>query len=138
MTDPIRCPYCRQRHMPRYLCDPAKRVLDELQARGVSYTMPTVELPDPIPADQLGLGLGPGDQLVSQLVVQAAVLPHAGVTHPALVFTGRSPYGRLPQWLYAAGDDDLRAAAKLVRDMTELAIATATAEAGPARKAAGR
>lgn len=127
MAEPIRCPYCRQRHMPRYLCDPAKRVLDELQARGASYTMPTLELPDPIPAAQLGLGLGPDDQLVSQLVVQAALIPHAGVRHPALVLTGRSPYGQLPHWLYAAGDTELRATADLVRDMAELAIRRAGA-----------
>ncbi|MEV7263991.1 hypothetical protein AB0N38_10610 [Micromonospora aurantiaca] len=122
MAEPIRCPYCRQRHMPRYLCDPAKRVLDEMQARGASYIMPTLELPDPIPAAQLGLGFGPDDQLVSQLVVQAATIPHAGIQHPALILTGRSPYGQLPYWLYAAGDTELRATADLVRDMAELAI----------------
>ncbi len=121
-TEPIRCPYCRQRHLPRLLCDPAKAVLDAMLARGQSFDMPTLELDDPIPASALGLGSGDGDALVQQFVVNAAVVPMAGVNHPALMFTGRTPAGRLPQWLFVNTDEQLRAAARLVHDMAELAI----------------
>jgi hypothetical protein len=117
--------------MPRFLCDPAKAFLDAVQARGESFTMPTLEFSEPAPP--LGFGEGPGDTLVRQLVVQGALVGAAGVSHPALVLTGLGFTARLPQWTYVATDGELRAAAQLVHDMTELAIRRADA----ANKAGG-
>lgn len=125
MADPIRCGYCRQRHMPRFLCDPAKAYLDAVQARGESFSLPTIELSEPVPP--LGYGQDAGDTLVRQLVVQGALITAAGAAHPALILTGQGISGRLPQWTYVAGDDELRAAARLVHDMVEMAIRRADA-----------
>lgn len=122
------CRYCDQRHKPRYLCDPAKKVLDALYARGQSFNMPDVEFPEPLPMERLGMGLTADDQLVSQLVVQAATLPVAGVTRPMLIFTGRSAHGRtLPRWLYSGEDADMTNMVDLVTRMTGLAVRTAAA-----------
>jgi hypothetical protein len=109
--------------MPRFLCDPAKAFLDAVQARGESLTMPTLEFSEPVAP--LGYGESGGDTYVRQLVVQGAIVGAAGVTHPALVLTGLGLTSRLPQWTYVAGDGELRAAAQLVHDMTELAISSA-------------
>lgn len=127
-----RCRCCEQRHKPRFLCDQAKAVLDALHARGMSFNMPTLEFPEPIDAKDLGLGLGPGDALVRQLVVQAATVETAGGMHrPALIFTGRSMHGgELPKWLYAGDADDMARLNALVRDMTDLALRTAAASGG--------
>jgi hypothetical protein len=122
------CNYCRDRHAPRYLCGPAKRVLDALVARGQSFNMPTIEFPAPIPAEELGMGLSADDKLLAQVVVQAATVPAVGVIRPAVIFTGRTVHGEvLPKWLYAGVDDDMSRLAVLVRDMTDLAMRTAAA-----------
>jgi hypothetical protein len=68
---PPRCRYCEQRHDPDRMCAPARRILDAMVERGMSFNMPTIEFPEPLPANELGLGLGPADALVVQLVVQA-------------------------------------------------------------------
>lgn len=57
----VECRYCVQEHEPRWLCDPAKRVLDAMIdamiERGMSMNMPTLEFPEPIPmSDQASLG----------------------------------------------------------------------------------
>lgn len=122
----IRCRYCDRRHGENYLCPPAKRVLTALLERGMSFNMPSLEFPDPIPAVDLGLGLGPDDALVEQFVVQAATIPYADIIRPALVFTGRNASGGvLPKWLYVGTADDMARLAGLVNDMTELAIRAA-------------
>lgn len=115
--------------MLRFLCDPAKAVLDAMVARGESFTMPTVEFDEPI----YGTLGAPGDQRLVQFVVQGAILDFGGVQHPALVFTGRTPAGPLPNWVYAASDDQLRGMAQVVHDMAELAIRTADAHNGVPR-----
>jgi hypothetical protein len=117
--------------MPRFLCDPAKAFLDALRARGESLTMPSIELSEPVPP--LGFGQDAGDTLVRQLVVQASLVSAAGTTHPGLIFTGRGLTARLPQWTYVGTDEELRAAARLVHDMAELAIRRADAENGSGR-----
>ncbi len=118
------CRYCVSRHGVRYLCEPAKRVLDALVARGMSFNMPTIEFPDPIPVADLGLDAG--DQLLAQVVVQAATVPAAGVIRPAVIFTGRTIYGDpLSRWLYAGDADDMTRLSALVADMTDLAVRTA-------------
>lgn len=126
MADRILCPYCRFKHLPRHLCDPAKAVLDAMVARGESFTMPTLTFDEPmysVPDD--------ADRLLAQLVVKAAVIPvPGGVHHPALVFAARDMSGPLPQWLYAGTDAQLRATVKLVDEMTELAIRTADQQNG--------
>lgn len=69
------CSWCDQRHDVRYLCDPAKAILDALYQRGARGNMPTLEFPDPIPAAQFygDLGLGPDARVLSQLVVALIV-----------------------------------------------------------------
>lgn len=119
-AEPINCLYCRTRHMPRFLCDPAKAYLDAVHAKAGALTMPTMEMSKPAPV--LGAGEHPGDDLVRQLVVQGCCTTVAGVIHPGLVFTGLGLNGRLPQWTYVGADFELRAVAKLVHDMAEMAI----------------
>lgn len=118
-AEPIRCPYCRERHMPRYLCDPAKAFLDATVARGDSYSMPTLEFEQPVRDPAVGQ---PGDQLLRQVVIKGAVVPAGTVHHPALMFTGQTLTKRLPHWVFAGSDEQLRAIAKLAHDMAELAI----------------
>jgi len=131
-TEQRPCRYCDETHEPRYLCDPARRVLDAMVARGMSFNMPTLAFPEPIPAAELGLGLGlgPDDRLVVQVSVMGAVVPDAGgVIRPAVIFTGRDAYGaQLPRWLYAADDDGMNRLAQLVREMTALAKYSAAKE----------
>lgn len=108
------------------MCDPAKRVLTALYAKGMDFDMPTLEFPAPIPLHIDRPGSMPGDAFVRQLVVKAAVLEVAGVPRPAIVLTGQNETGAvLPQWLYPGDDDELGRAAKLVKDMTTLAINSA-------------
>lgn len=126
------CPFCENRHPPRFLCDPAKAVLDALLARGMSFNLPNVEFPAPIPSDQLGLdGMAAGDALARQIVVYAAVLPAAGIIRPAVIFTGQRSDGTvLPRWLYAGRDEDMANLVGLVKDMTELAVRSAAKARG--------
>ncbi len=118
----VHCRFCDDRHRPRFLCDPAKRVLDAMLDRGMSFNLPTLEFPEPLPGIEGQLGLNPDDQLASQIVAKAAVLPFAGTFKPALILTGRAGDRVLPQWLYAGNDDDLRRLTTLVGDITEMAI----------------
>lgn len=124
----VHCGFCDEHHRPRYLCSPAKRVLDAMVERGMSFNMPTLEFPEPLPAVEQQLGLNPGDQLVSQIVVKAALVPFAGMVKPAVVLTGRTARGEvLPQWLYAGNAEDMQAFAALVADITEMAVRRAKA-----------
>lgn len=127
-AEPIRCPFCRERHMPRFLCDPANAVLLALKERAASFDLPPMELPEPVPA--AALGLDPGDRLLRQLVVNAATVDVAGVRQPVLVFTGRDGQGPLPRWYFAAEDEKLLATAGLVDQMARLAISRAGGEPG--------
>ena len=117
----VDCMYCRKRHTDRFLCDPAKRLLESMAERGKSFDMPSVEFSEGLPDLNLG---SPGDVLLAQLVVKAAkVQDNAGVNHPAIIMTGRAVDGTvLPQWLHANTDAQLRKSARLIHDMTELAI----------------
>lgn len=123
---PIDCPWCRNRHPRRFLCDPAAYVLTEAGRRGESGTLPTIEFETP-----MDMALDPrADTLVAQIVVKAGLIPApGGVIHPALVFTGMDVQRRtLPQWIHAASDTELRHTARLVHDMAELAIGQADAQ----------
>ena len=128
MSDAAECRYCEQEHDPALLCDPARRVLDALYARGQRFDMPTVEFSEPVlHAD----AFGEETVLVAQLVVKAATVPVAGVPRPVLIFTGRDLDGRvLPQWLYAASPPDIRRIVRLVGDMGALAVSTARKQMG--------
>lgn len=124
----VHCTFCEEHHRPRFLCNPAKRVLDAMVERGMSFNMPTLEFPEPLPGVEQKLGLNPGDRLVSQIVVKAGLVPFAGTIKPAVVLTGRTARDEvLPQWLYAGNAEDLRALSKLVADITEMAIRRAKA-----------
>jgi hypothetical protein len=123
---PPRCRYCEQRHDPDLMCAPARRILDAMVERGMSFNMPTIEFPEPLPANDLGLGIRPGDALLAQLVVEAATVPLAGVLRPMVILTGRSVYGgEVPRWFYAGDVDDMARLRGLITDMTELAVRAA-------------
>jgi hypothetical protein len=99
--------------------------------RGQAGNMPSIEFLEPIPAQQMGLGLSAQDRLVGQVVVQAATADVGGVRRPGVLFTGRDVYGGvLPKWLYLATDEDLGRLNALVHDMTSMAIRRAELERG--------
>lgn len=127
----VRCRLCERSHKPRYLCDPAKQVLDALYERGMSFNMPSLEFPEPVPASEIGMALGPGDTLLRQVVVQAATVPFAGVARSAVIFTGRDMQGQpLPRWIYPGDAEDMARLAGLVREMTDLATRAAAQARG--------
>jgi hypothetical protein len=113
--------------MPRFLCDPAKAVLDAMVARGDSFTMPTVEFEAPLYEPNIG---APGDQVLRQVVIKGATVEVTGVHHPALVFTGSTLAGPLPHWVFPASDEQLLGIVALVHDMAHLAIRRAGATNG--------
>lgn len=125
----IHCIHCDAHHTPRYLCDPARAILDALAAQAASRSMPTLEFLDqPLESNPFRFGAGPGDALLLQLVIQAATVPigETGMLRPAVVFTGQDHNGRpLPQWLYAATPQQLDEATTLFRDMAALAVKAA-------------
>lgn len=123
----VRCRWCEQEHTRRYLCDPADQLLLALYARGAEGNRPPVELPEPLPIERLGLGLTDDDALVSQLLVEAAVVPFVGVPRPALMISGRSVHSDrpLPRWLFVSDDDGMEQLTALVRRMTEVAVKAA-------------
>ena len=116
----IDCRYCETRHDGRWLCDPARKVLDALLERGQRFDMPTVEFTEPVNhAD----AFGEDTVLVAGMVVKAAVTEVAGIPQPVLIFTGTDIDGRtLPNWLYCASPPDMKRAMKLVTDMGTMAI----------------
>jgi hypothetical protein len=129
MAGEPRCRYCTDRHSTRFLCNPAKKVLDAMVAKGMSFNMPTLEFPEPIAMPRPDLP--DVDVLAAQIVVMGAVVEVAGVARPALVFTGQGVHeGPLPRWMYAGEDDDLTRLSTLVSDMTALAIKTAARARG--------
>jgi hypothetical protein len=123
---PPRCRYCDQRHDPDRLCAPARRILDAMVERGMSFNLPTIEFAEPLPANELGLGMRAGDALVLQLVIEAATVPLAGVLRPMVILTGRSVHGgEMPRWFYAGDEDDMARLRELVNDTTEMAVRAA-------------
>lgn len=114
------CRYCAEVHGTSLLCDPARRVLDALYARGQQFDMPSVEFPEPV-AD--AGAFGDGTTLCRQIVVKAALATVAGVWRPVLIFTGQDITGRpLPEWVYPGDDETHRKVAALVAEMAEMAI----------------
>ena len=115
------CRWCARKHGDRHLCDPAKRILDAMYAKGMEGNMPSIEFPEPV----MGAAamFGQGTVLVGQLVVYGATVPVAGVARPALIFSGTDGEGReLPKWIYPGDDDAMEAAAGLVSDMADMAV----------------
>lgn len=122
----VHCRFCTERHRPRYLCDPASRVLKALHERGMEFNMPTLDFPEPLPGRDLGLGLNPGDQLMQQVVVMAGTGEVAGVPQPIVVLTGRDHTGApLPRWMYIADEQDMASFRELITSRIDLAVATA-------------
>ena len=114
------CRYCAETHGTMLLCEPARRVLDALYAQGQRFDTPTIEFPEPV--THAG-AFGGSTVLCRQVVVKAAVTEVAGVPRPVLILTGQDLDGNvLPEWLYPAGDDDMRRLTELVADMGEMAI----------------
>lgn len=121
ITEKISCEFCLAQHTRRFVCHPVLAMLDEMRRRGAGLNMPTMELEEPIFP-----GVGPDDSVLAGITVMAATIPTgAGVTYPALVLSGNRLAGPLPRWIYPSTPDTLRATARLVHDMTELAIKTA-------------
>lgn len=121
----VDCDWCRTKHHKRFLCDPVVAMLDAMRARGDEATMPTLEFDDTLPAT-----VDPNsDQLLSQIVIQAAVIGLPGVNHPGIIITGMDADRRpLPKWMYAGTDQQLRSIVKLMREMADLAIRQADAK----------
>ncbi len=128
MSGHAKCRWCEQRHEPRWLCDPARMLLDAVRLKGQEGNLPLVEFAgDPIPADQLGMGLEPGDELLRQLVVKAGVVKVTGVNRPLLALTGTSPYGHnLPHWFYVADSAGMTEMVRMLTDAAALAVRTAS------------
>lgn len=122
------CTFCEAEHARDHMCEPARRVLDALIARGMSFNMPDLEFPAPI---DLAPAIVSGDAFIQQLVVQAGVIEVADIERPALIFTGRTPTGPLPRWMYPGTYQDMDRAAGLVRRMADLAVRTVKARRGP-------
>lgn len=115
----IRCPYCEQDHDGRYLCDVAKVMLDHIQNLARTHDVAQREYDEP----SLLKGERPGDALVRQFMVMAALVPVTGVLRGALVFTGETASGTpLPRWLFIGSDQEIRGVVKLVEDNANLAI----------------
>ena len=114
------CPYCEREHEPRWLCDPARRVLDALAERGQRFDMPTVEFPEAVNhAD----AFREDSVLVAGVVVKAGVTEVAGMPQPVLIFTGTDIDGRpLPNWLYIASPPGIKRVMNLVTEMGTMAI----------------
>lgn len=122
----VECRFCGQRHRPRFLCDPAKRVLAALIERGMSFTMPTLDFPEPIKGKDMGLGLEPGDRVLRQVVVMAGTCEVAGNPVPVIVLTGQDVEGQaLPRWMYIADAHDMGAFRELVTSRIDRALAVA-------------
>lgn len=123
----VDCRFCSVRHRPRFLCNPAKGILDAMIERGDSLTMPAVDFPEaPIPVEDMGIGLESGDQLLRQVVVMAGTAEVAGTPQAVVVFTGQGVDGQpLPRWLYIAGDRDMQGLRELVNSRIDLAVTTA-------------
>jgi len=127
----VKCRWCRTNHRGDLLCSSAKKILNALYARGMEGDMPTIQFPEPLEPDRLGLGLTADDRLVSQLVVNAASVTVADAPHPALIFTGRDPYGRtLPRWFYVGDDREMVRLVALVSDMADMAIRATNGQRG--------
>ena len=120
MTTPDGCRYCDQDHDERFLCDPARKVLDALYAQGQRFDMPTIEFPDPINHADM---FGENTVAVAGLVVKAGVTEVAGVPRPVLIFTGTDSDGRtLPSWILVSHPAGIKQTIKLVSDMGLMAI----------------
>lgn len=96
----IRCPYCGQRHKPRFLCDTAAGLLQAMLAK----------------ARTKGIGVGQldaehdtgGDTVLQSITVIGAAVDIAGGTYPGVIFTGTDLSGRqMPRWTYAADPENL-------------------------------
>ncbi len=130
----IDCRWCELTHDANLLCPPARKILGALAAKGAEGNMPDLDFPDdPIDAKLFGLGDDPGDTLIGQLVVQAAVTPVADVPRATLIYTGQDADGRpLPKWVHIGTDEDIANAARLVASRADLAIRTAAGQRRPA------
>lgn len=120
MPEVAECRYCDRDHAPTFLCDPAKKVLDALYARGQRFDLPVVEFPEPIA--HAGM-FGPGTVAVAGIVVKAAIVPVAEIPRPALIFTGTDSDGTpLPNWIYVGAPQEIKRIIQLVSDMGLMAI----------------
>lgn len=129
---PVRCGWCEKTHPATLLCDPARKALDAMVARGRSHDMPGVEFDELVYVDaEAAFGFGPDSRLFRQIVVKATLVEVLDVPRGAIVITGLDANGAtLPQWVYIGDDDELAAAAKLFADVAAMAIRGARAARG--------
>ncbi len=119
----VMCSLCSQQHTRRFLCDPAAAILAAAIARKEAHDMPTVDFDEPLDITNTGLGLGKNDQVMTQIVVNAAVIESGGVPFPALIITGKDLAGRaLPRWVYTSTGADVLAVGELFRSRAKLAV----------------
>jgi len=117
----VNCPWCEDQHGNRYLCDPVKAYLDAIVAKAGSYTLPDVELNEPV---ELPPGLG--DVLMRQFVVNGGTADVGGVRRPVIVITGRDAQGEpLPRWTFIGTTQELQRIRNTFDRMVSLAIDTA-------------
>lgn len=129
-AQPIHCPWCDSRHMPRFLCEAAASILAEMHQRARekadANTMPTLDFDEPVER-------GPDWEpvLMTQLVVEAVHVPVGAHRTPGIIFTGRDQHGKpLPRWLYVGQERELRALQELVNGRVERALSAARAANG--------
>lgn len=123
----VYCQFCSEHHRARFLCNPAKQILEKVAQKGMSFDCPTVDFSEPV--EDAGIGFEPGDLWMSQVVVMAATCEVAGGTQPLLIFTGRDLQGLpLPRWMYAADDERIIAFKDLVASRVDLAVQAARSQ----------
>lgn len=130
MSGHAKCRWCEERHEPRWLCDPAKLLLDESRRRGEAGNLPSIELSSPLTAEEMGIG-GPDDQILRNVVVMGACGTVGGVRRAGIVLTGRALDGTpLPKWIYFSDDQDMAGLRDLVVAQIDLALRAAEQERG--------
>lgn len=118
---PIVCAFCSGRHGDRWLCDPAKAILDGMAARAAEVDMPVLDFADsPIPASS--------DVIMRQVTVMAGTIPVGPQEHkfPALVLSGLDQHSKpLPRWTYPSDPANMLRLKDLFISRIDLAIAYA-------------
>jgi hypothetical protein len=119
-AEPIDCPFCHSRHMPRFLCDPAANLLKAMAERAAEMNVPVQDFADS-PVEQSV------DVIMRQVTVKAGTIPVGDIHHPCVIITGRDQHSRpLPQWTYVADVQGLEKVRDLFVSRVNLAIDTAT------------
>jgi hypothetical protein len=116
---PIECGFCTKRHGDRWLCDPAKAILDGMAARAAEVNMPVLDFAEaPIPSS--------AEVIMRQLTIQGGnIETAAGAKVPVVMLGGLDQHSRpLPRWMYPGLPHELEKAKALFASRVDLAIAS--------------